>query len=87
MGIVVPRSGLALKHGVSLVNTPGIIDSAYRGELQVIMINHDALIDYQVHRGDRIAQLIVQAIGDVAWSPVEVLDDNDRGGGFGHSGR
>jgi len=87
MGMVVPRSGLALKHGVSLVNTPGIIDSAYRGELQVIMINHDASIDYQVHRGDRIAQLIVQAIGDVAWSPVEVLDDNDRGGGFGHSGR
>lgn len=87
MGMVVPRSGLALKHGVSLVNTPGIIDSAYRGELQVIMINHDASIDYQVHRGDRIAQLIVQAIGGVVWSPIEVLDDNDRGGGFGHSGR
>jgi dUTP pyrophosphatase len=87
MGIVVPRSGLALKHGVSLVNTPGIIDSAYRGELQVIMINHDATSDYQVRRGDRIAQLIVQAVAGVEWSVVESLDDNDRGGGFGHSGR
>jgi dUTP pyrophosphatase len=87
MGMVVPRSGLALKHGVSLVNTPGIIDAAYRGELQVIMINHDATTDYQVRRGDRIAQLIVQAISTVQWSVVEQLDDNDRGGGFGHSGR
>lgn len=87
MGMVVPRSGLALKHGVSLVNTPGIIDSAYRGELQVIMINHDPSADYQVRRGDRIAQLIIQAIATVEWSPVEALDDNDRGGGFGHSGR
>ncbi|MFZ9707442.1 MAG: dUTP diphosphatase [Ilumatobacteraceae bacterium] len=87
MGIVVPRSGLALKHGISLVNTPGIIDAAYRGELQVIMINHDPKSDYRVTRGDRIAQLIVQAIGNVEWSIVEELDDNDRGGGFGHSGR
>jgi len=87
MGIVVPRSGLALKHGISLVNTPGIIDAAYRGELQVIMINHDPTSDYQVRRGDRIAQLIVQAIAAVEWTPVEALDDNDRGGGFGHSGR
>lgn len=87
MGMVVPRSGLALKHGISLVNTPGIIDAAYRGELQVIMINHDPTSDYQVRRGDRIAQLIVQAIAQVEWSPVSQLDDNDRGGGFGHSGR
>jgi dUTP pyrophosphatase len=87
MGMVVPRSGLALKHGVSLVNTPGIIDAAYRGELKVIMINHDSTKDYHVSRGDRIAQLIVQAIGTVEWSVVEQLDDNDRGGGFGHSGR
>lgn len=87
MAMVVPRSGLALKHGVSLVNTPGIIDSAYRGELQVIMINHDPTTDYQVRRGDRIAQLIVHAMVDVEWSPVESLDENDRGGGFGHSGR
>jgi dUTP pyrophosphatase len=87
MGMVVPRSGLALKHGISLVNTPGIIDAAYRGELQVIMINHDPEHDYRVQRGDRIAQLIVQAIAAVEWSPVIELDDNDRGGGFGHSGR
>ena len=87
MGMVVPRSGLALKHGVSLVNTPGIIDAAYRGELQVIMINHDPTTDYQVRRGDRIAQLIVQAMSVVQWSVVAELDDNDRGGGFGHSGR
>jgi dUTP pyrophosphatase len=87
MGMVVPRSGLALKHGISLVNTPGIIDAAYRGELQVIMINHDPEHDYHVQRGDRIAQLVVQAIAEVEWSPVAVLNDNDRGGGFGHSGR
>lgn len=87
MGMVVPRSGLALKHGISLVNTPGIIDAAYRGELQVIMINHDPTSDYQVKRGDRIAQLVVQAVSQVEWSPVVELDENDRGGGFGHSGR
>lgn len=87
MGMVVPRSGLALKHGVSLVNTPGIIDAAYRGELQVIMINHDPASDYQVRRGDRIAQLIVQSIVTVEWTVVDELDGNDRGGGFGHSGR
>ncbi|NCX31799.1 MAG: dUTP diphosphatase [Actinobacteria bacterium] len=86
-GFVVPRSGLALKHGISLVNTPGIIDAGYRGELQVIMINHDPQVDYHVRRGDRIAQLLVQAIANVEWSVVEALDDNDRGGGFGHSGR
>ena len=86
-GFVVPRSGLALKHGISLVNTPGIIDAGYRGELQVIMINHDPQMDYHVRRGDRVAQLLVQAIANVEWSVVEALDDNDRGGGFGHSGR
>ena len=86
-GFVVPRSGLALRHGISLVNTPGIIDAGYRGELQVIMINHDPQVDYQVRRGDRVAQLLVQAIANVEWSVVEALDDNERGGGFGHSGR
>ena len=86
-GFGVPRSGLALKHGISLVNTPGIIDAGYRGELQVIMINHDPQVDYHVRRGDRVAQLLVQAIANVEWSVVEALDDNDRGGGFGHSGR
>lgn len=86
-GQVVPRSGLALKHGVTLVNTPGIIDSGYRGELQVIMINTDPKVDYQVSRGDRIAQLIIQQVVSTSWDVVEHLDGEDRGGGFGHSGR
>ena len=87
MGIVVPRSGLALKHGISLVNTPGIIDSGYRGELKVVMVNTDPTDDYQVMRGDRIAQLIIQEIVSVTWRPVDQLTGEDRGGGFGHSGR
>lgn len=86
-GQVVPRSGLALKHGVTLVNTPGIIDSGYRGELQVIMINTDPNIDYQVKRGDRIAQLVIQEVVATTWQVVEQLEGEDRGGGFGHSGR
>ncbi len=87
VGLVVPRSGLAIKHGVTLVNTPGIIDSGYRGELKVVMINTDPAASYQVTRGDRIAQLLIQRIENVTWSVVTELDDNDRGGGFGHSGR
>jgi dUTP pyrophosphatase len=86
-GLVVPRSGLALRHGISLVNTPGVIDSAYRGEVQVVLLNTDPVDDYQVHRGDRIAQLVVQRVEEVAWREVEHLDGDDRGGGFGHSGR
>jgi dUTP pyrophosphatase len=87
MGLVVPRSGLALKHGVTLVNTPGIIDSGYRGELKVVMINTDPSSDYQVRRGDRIAQLIIQELVAVTWREVEELTGEDRGGGFGHTGR
>lgn len=87
MGMVVPRSGLALKHGITLVNTPGIIDSGYRGELKVVMINTDPTSDYQVRRGDRIAQLVIQEIVAVTWREVEELTGDDRGGGFGHSGR
>ena len=86
-GLVVPRSGLALRHGISLVNTPGLIDSAYRGEVQVVLLNTDPADDYQVQRGDRIAQLVVQPVEEVAWREVEQLDGDDRGGGFGHSGR
>ena len=63
-GLVVPRSGLALKHGITLVNTPGIIDSGYRGELKVVMINTDPVADYVVSRGDRVAQLLIQQIED-----------------------
>ena len=90
VGLVVPRSGLAVKHGVTLVNTPGIIDSGYRGELKVVMINTDPATDYQVARGDRIAQLVIQRVENVTWLVVDKLVDelesNDRGGGFGHSG-
>jgi dUTP pyrophosphatase len=86
-GFVVPRSGLALKHGITLVNTPGIIDSGYRGELKVVMINTDPTVDYLVTRGDRIAQLLIQRIETIDWNVVENLDGEDRGGGFGYSGR
>jgi dUTP pyrophosphatase len=86
-GLVVPRSGLALKHGITLVNTPGIIDSGYRGELKVVMINTDPVADYVVSRGDRVAQLLIQQIESVQWEEVEQLSGEDRGGGFGHSGR
>jgi dUTP pyrophosphatase len=86
-GFVVPRSGLALKHGVTLVNTPGIIDSGYRGELKVVMINTDPTVDYLVTRGDRIAQLLIQRIETIDWKVMDDLDGEDRGGGFGHSGR
>jgi dUTP pyrophosphatase len=86
-GFVVPRSGLALKHGITLVNTPGIIDSGYRGELKVVMINTDPTVDYSVTRGDRIAQILIQRIETIDWNVVDNLDGEDRGGGFGHSGR
>jgi dUTP pyrophosphatase len=87
MGLAVPRSGLALKHGITLVNTPGIIDSGYRGELKVVMINTDPEIDYEVKRGDRVAQLIISRYDNVTWTEVTELSGFDRGGGFGHSGR
>ena len=87
MGLAVPRSGLALKHGITLVNTPGIIDSGYRGELKVVMINTDAELDYEVKRGDRVAQLIISRYDNVTWTEVSELSGFDRGGGFGHSGR
>jgi dUTP pyrophosphatase len=86
-GFVLPRSGLALRHGVAVVNAPGLIDAAYRGELKVILLNTDPAADYTVHRGDRIAQLVVQRVDEVTWDVVDTLDGADRGGGFGHSGR
>jgi dUTP diphosphatase len=89
-GFVVPRSGLALRHGISLVNTPGIIDAAYRGELKCVLLNTDPTADYEISRGDRIAQLIVQRVEEVEWvevSDVSELNGRDRGGGFGHTGR
>lgn len=84
---VLPRSGLALKHGVGLANTPGLIDSAYRGELKVVLLNTDPVEPFEVHRGDRIAQLVVQRVEEVAWQVTSSLDGHDRGGGFGHTGR
>lgn len=87
MGLAVPRSGLALKHGITLVNTPGIIDSGYRGELKVVMINTDPNNDYEIKRGDRVAQLIISRYDNVTWTEVTELSGFDRGGGFGHSGR
>ena len=86
-GFVLPRSGLALRHGISLVNTPGLIDAGYRGELKCMMLNTDPTDDYEVKRGDRIAQLVIQRIEEVTWQVVDSLDGFDRGGGFGHSGR
>jgi dUTP diphosphatase len=86
-GFVLPRSGLALRHGIGLVNAPGLIDAAYRGELKVVLLNSDPSEDYTVHRGDRIAQLVVQRVEEIAWHVVDELQGTDRGGGFGHSGR
>ncbi len=86
-GFVLPRSGMAAKHGISVVNAPGLIDAAYRGEVKVALINTDPDADYHVERGDRIAQLVIQRVESVAWQVVDSLDGVDRGGGFGHSGR
>jgi dUTP pyrophosphatase len=86
-GFVLPRSGLALKHGVTVVNSPGLIDCAYRGEIKVVLLNTDPTADYAVHRGDRIAQLVVQRVSEIVWNEVDSLEGDDRGGGFGHSGR
>lgn len=86
-GFVLPRSGNALKHGVTVVNAPGLIDSAYRGEIKVVLLNTDPIEPFHIHRGDRIAQLVIQRVEEVQWHEVESLDGDDRGGGFGHSGR
>ena len=87
-GLVQPRSGLAFKHGVTVLNTPGLIDSGYRGELKVCLINHDPTEPFEVTRGERIAQLVVQAVEHVTFVEVDTLDDSERGDkGFGSSGR
>ena len=86
-GFVQPRSGLAIKQGLSIVNTPGLIDAHYRGELKVILINLDPSINIQINKGDRIAQLVIQEVPTVNLIEVEELDKTDRGnGGFGSSG-
>ena len=87
-GLVLPRSGLAVRHGVTVVNAPGLVDAGYRGELRVALLNTDSDTDYQVKRGDRIAQLVIVAVGQVSFRVVEALPESERGsGGFGHSGR
>lgn len=89
-GFVQPRSGLALRHGVTCLNTPGLIDSGYRGELAVLLVNTDPKEEYTVRRGDRIAQLVIQPVEEAVFVPVEAeeLPPAARGaGGFGHSGR
>jgi dUTP pyrophosphatase len=81
-----PRSGLALKHGISVPNTPGTVDSDYRGELKVILINHGAE-PFAIARGDRVAQLVLAPVTQAAWREVAELDDTARGaGGFGSTG-
>ena len=90
-GFVQPRSGLAAKHGVTVLNSPGLIDAGYRGEIKVALINHDTEHPYKVERGDRIAQLVIQQVEHAAFELVEELPQDDgenvRGdGGFGHSG-
>jgi dUTP pyrophosphatase len=81
-----PRSGLADRHGVSLLNSPGTIDADYRGEIGVILVNHGDQ-PFTIRSGDHIAQMVIGPICRVQWIEVEVLDDSDRGvGGFGHTG-
>jgi len=81
-----PRSGLAVRHGVTMVNTPGTIDADYRGEIRVIFINLGQE-PFTVRRGDRIAQMVIAPVTRAAWMPVDTLDETVRGeGGFGHTG-
>jgi dUTP pyrophosphatase len=85
-GFVLPRSGLALRHGVTLLNTPGLIDAGYRGEVKILLVNHGD-VAVTLARGDRIAQLVVQRVERVALAPVPELPDSARGpGGFGSTG-
>jgi dUTP pyrophosphatase len=86
-GFVLPRSGLAFKHGVTCLNTPGLIDSLYRGELKVLLVNTDPSTPYTIERGDRIAQLVIQRVEHVAWREVGELDRTERDAfGFGSTG-
>ena len=82
-----PRSGLAMHHGVTLVNAPGTVDADYRGEIGVVLVNHGEA-SFTVRRGDRIAQMVVQRVCRVRWQPVDILERTQRGaGGFGHTAR
>ena len=82
-----PRSGLALKHGVTCLNTPGLIDSGYRGELKVLLVNTDPNVPFEVNRGERIAQLVIQEVKQAEFIVTEDLPETERGdGGFGSTG-
>ena len=86
-GLVLPRSGLAARHGIALVNSPGLIDSGYRGEIAVVLINTDKRNRFEIKRGDRIAQLVIQKIEEAVIREVAELDETRRGaGGFGSTG-
>lgn len=88
VALVHPRSGLAIKHGVTMVNSPGTVDAGYRGELQIILINHDKSESVSFKRGDRIAQLVIQKVERAEFVEVEDLPGSGRGsGGFGSTGR
>jgi len=86
-GFLLPRSGLALKHGVTLLNSPGLVDAGYWDEIKVLLLNTDPTTEYRVARGDRIAQLVVLPVEPVRWLEVGSLEGENRGGGFGHTGR
>jgi len=87
VGLIHPRSGLAAKHGVTVLNTPGTIDSGFRGEIKVILINHSKEV-YNIERGERIAQLVIQKVEGAFFEPTDELDATDRGnGGFGSTGK
>ncbi|PLX44911.1 MAG: dUTP diphosphatase [Deltaproteobacteria bacterium] len=82
-----PRSGLAIKHGITLVNTPGTIDADYRGEIRILLINHGKQ-PFKIRRGERVAQALLAPVTRIVWDEVEKLPESDRGaGGFGSTGR
>jgi dUTP pyrophosphatase len=87
VGLVHPRSGLGLKNGISVVNTPGTIDAGYRGEIGVVLINHDLHESFQVKKGDRIAQLVIQKVENAQFKLVNQLPESERStGGYGSTG-
>jgi dUTP pyrophosphatase len=87
VALVMPRSGLAWNHGIGLVNSPGVIDSGYRGEIKVILINHDRTESYDICPGDRIAQLVISPVSQAQFHPVDKLPESHRqDGGFGSTG-
>lgn len=86
-GFVLPRSGLSSKHGISIINSPGLIDSNYRGEIKIALVNLDAHTSFTIHVGDRVAQLVIMAIPEVSFLQQSSLNDSQRGSrGFGSSG-